>query len=76
MREIICPVCGKKAIDKSSLQNKMFCSRLCLNRYHDRKRSKPVEKVCQHNAWVLCMDKQCDRCGWNPVVEQARKGNK
>ena len=27
---------------------------------------------CNHNAWVTCRDGNCEKCGWNPVVAEAR----
>lgn len=27
---------------------------------------------CDHNIWVQCEKKECDKCGWNPEVAQAR----
>ncbi len=73
MREFTCVVCGTKVIDTSRTQNRMFCSKLCSNRYYEKKRSKPIEAVCKYNDGVLCANHKCDRCGWNPVVEKARK---
>lgn len=29
--------------------------------------------VCLFNTSVDCLDKKCDRCGWNPEVDKARK---
>lgn len=28
---------------------------------------------CKHNAWIQCEEQQCENCGWNPEVVQARK---
>ena len=34
----------------------------------------PKKQPCPHNAFVGCMyPSQCDRCGWNPVVEKKRQ---
>ena len=72
MREFICAVCGTKAIDNSTTQNKKFCSKSCQWKYHEHKRDKCVETECKYNSGVLCGNPQCENCGWNPVVEKAR----
>lgn len=28
---------------------------------------------CYFNAGVACTDKKCERCGWNPAVDKARR---
>lgn len=28
---------------------------------------------CDHNPAVLCSEKKCDSCGWNPVVAEERR---
>lgn len=32
--------------------------------------------VCKYNQWVLCEDRNCNECGWNPKIEVKRKGRK
>lgn len=33
----------------------------------------PKELQCPFNAWVKCPEKNnCQKCGWNPVVEKER----
>lgn len=27
---------------------------------------------CDHNEHVICRDRKCEKCGWNPVVAEAR----
>ena len=73
MREFICAECGAKSIDNSPQQNKKFCSKRCLDRYYDKQRQKPKEAECKYNDGVLCARRKCEKCGWNPEVEKARK---
>lgn len=72
-REFICVVCGGKGIDNSRNQTKKFCSDRCKNKLFNKARPAPVVEVCIYNDGVDCMDKQCDRCGWNPAVAAMRK---
>ena len=73
MREFTCVVCGAKVTDNSPTQNRKFCSTKCQYRYYERTRIKPTESECKYNSGVLCACKKCDKCGWNPKVEKARK---
>lgn len=29
--------------------------------------------LCRFNTSINCMESDCSRCGWNPVVERQRK---
>ena len=31
-----------------------------------------MEFICPHNPEVVCQDKKCETCGWNPPVARAR----
>ena len=33
----------------------------------------PILFECPYNKAVICDFKKCERCGWNPRVEQIRK---
>lgn len=37
------------------------------------KKNEVLENSCLHNAMVLCIKRDCFRCGWNPAVEEKRK---
>lgn len=40
--------------------------------YHVR--AIPKELQCPFNEWVKCPEKkECNKCGWNPKVENERK---
>lgn len=73
-REFTCFVCGEKGIDRGIRQNAKYCSTRCRN-YANRKGIKiEIENLCMcmHNEGVLCTIHQCEGCGWNPAVQQAR----
>ena len=75
-REFTCAVCGAKGIDRSPAQKRMYCSDECntrafrVRRGYELKTSIPS---CIYNKEVLCLDDDCESCGWNPKVEQKRK---
>lgn len=73
MREFICKECGVKCLDRSPAKSRKFCSKQCQQRWRDKQRAQPIEMPCLYNEGVQCMKPKCDRCGWNPVVEQKRK---
>ena len=76
IRYFKCVVCGKRGMDKSSTQNRKFCSQECSDFYHRRKKGiglKGDERVhCKFNDGVVCHTHKCRGCGWNPVVAQKR----
>ena len=76
MREFTCVICGAKGIDRSATQRKKYCSTECANKARYCKRGNEAETICKFNDGVQCVDQQCERCGWNPAVEQRRKENK
>jgi hypothetical protein len=75
--EFVCPQCGKvKRVDRPSKIGK-FCSHACADasrRKYPVKVKVEVEPrdVCKYNDGCRCSTQDCDRCGWNPVVAQAR----
>lgn len=73
-REFICVYCGQTDIDNSPTQSRRFCSDHCRNAFHYTRRTKPVETVCLYNDGVECATHNCTRCGFNPEVEEKRKG--
>ena len=78
-REFSCFLCGKKGIDRTCRQNRMFCSANCRNKYYYRMNTskdimlyKKKKNSCVHNDEVHCVEHNCDKCGWNPAVAQKR----
>lgn len=68
-----CPVC-RRVIPVDSKAT--YCSRTCVNFAYFRRHSKikrSEECLCLFNGEVLCSKKECENCGWNPVVEKRRK---
>ena len=74
MREFTCIVCGKKSIDKSPSQSKIYCSRKCIAKhwYEAHKDDHSEKQVCKYNEGVDCFDGKCESCGWNPEVAKKR----
>lgn len=68
IRYFKCAVCGKRSLDQSSAQNKRFCSSECRNAYHNKARS----RACKFNEGVVCSNRACKTCGWNPEVAKKR----
>lgn len=33
---------------------------------------KPNESLCVHNSHVLCAERNCKKCGWNPECHKRR----
>jgi hypothetical protein len=75
-RETACIICGRKIIDKSTTQTRMYCSEACNYRAF-RERHGLIAKLnspsCTYNIHVQCDMQKCSTCGWNPKVEQRRK---
>lgn len=69
-----CLHCGKE-IAEGRLAS--YCDKACKDaayyrRYHP-KMTLTKECLCYYNDEVLCVQKECEKCGWNPVVEKRRK---
>lgn len=68
-----CPVCHEVIPEDSKAT---YCSKACSQAAYYRRHSKLVlakECLCFYNDEVLCTNKECENCGWNPVVERRRK---
>lgn len=69
-----CLFCGKE-IEEGRDAN--YCDRTCREAAYYRKRYPKMtlsqECLCYYNDEVLCVQKECANCGWNPVVEKRRK---
>lgn len=72
-----CVICGTEFV--KTRPDRKYCSRICAyaaaNRaYEARKKEKLAEKVegCPYNKELVCSNRNCESCGWNPVVEKRR----
>ena len=65
-----CATCGKRGMDISPQQNRRFCSKQCCANYFNNKRY--GGEVCDFNEGVLCKQRNCRKCGWNPKVAKKR----
>ena len=72
-KEFTCVICGKKALDKSTTQSRMYCSQKCASVAYERNRKTRRKACCIHNSEVQCFGHKCSSCGWNPKVETRRK---
>ena len=71
-REFICCVCGGKGIDRGMSQNAIFCGQKCRNKGHRMGIRIENLSLCKHNDGVSCNNYNCEGCGWNPDIQQAR----
>ena len=70
MMEVKCLVCHKRAMNNGN--NGRYCSVEC--REAARRASYGWGDIrCQFNDYVNCGVQECEKCGWNPEVEQKRK---
>lgn len=80
MFEYTCEYCGKvrQARDRSRVRR--FCSLACSAESRKKPKKELVKRryreelgecVFQPTS-VLCADRKCGSCGWNPVVAKAR----
>lgn len=72
--EFVCQQCGKvKQVGRPSRIGK-FCSHACADasRRTLPGKGEPVRYDCKYNEGCQCSSQDCDSCGWNPVVAQAR----
>ena len=74
-REFICLECGEKAIDRSFNGCGKFCSQNCTAAHYYRSKHPDAKKpnLCLFNKWVVCEERNCVSCGWNPAVAKMRK---
>ena len=80
--EKVCPKCGTEFKTVRGYQK--FCCKRCSNRGRtiekgDFDDSLTWEKIeedgrwqCPYNLEVSCVVRNCSKCGWNPVVAEAR----
>ena len=74
----VCVVCGAEF--EMTRPHKTHCSRRCTMIERNRKarakakaKAKLVGVYCLYNEDIICYERKCDSCGWNPVVAQRRK---
>ena len=75
-----CPQCGE--FFERTRPDKKYCSPQCKAKRNNK--ASAVRKLeiinergigCPHNDGVICTDRQCGACGWNPVVAERRLKN-
>ena len=64
---VVCEKCGRQFITR--YRGARFCSHQCAN---SRKRGAGIGS-CPHNEAIICNERKCGSCGWNPAVAQKRK---
>lgn len=72
----VCLICGTEFV--KTRPDKKHCSRRCTQISADRaKRARVREKGtdCPHNKELVCTDRKCDTCGWNPAVAKRRSAS-
>lgn len=87
MDQKVCAYCGK-VLEGKKRRNKYCCGECMAKDYSRRKMGVkrvvvdedfPWKKIggyfyeCRYNEGCQCRNRQCDTCGWNPAVENARK---
>lgn len=69
-----CLYCGKEIAEGRDVN---YCDRTCREAAYYRKNHPKMvlsqECLCYYNGEVLCSQRECENCGWNPVVEKQRK---
>lgn len=68
-----CMICGTEFV--KTRHDGKYCSRRCTQISAKRaKRARDMEKGtdCPHNKELICTNRNCESCGWNPVVAQRR----
>ena len=74
MFEFVCEECGKvRKVHCRKLVGR-WCSRECYNksRFGTRRIQSQVTWCVFQPESVICGDRKCENCGWNPVVANAR----
>ena len=77
MFEYTCPVCGKVTQVRKEWQVRTHCSIACAAKAREEKmreiRANSLEGECVFQPEsILCGERNCEDCGWNPVVARAR----
>lgn len=73
----VCLICGKEFV--MTRPDRKFCSRDCAyvsasRAARARKRGEILENGtdCPYNKALVCSERKCDSCGWNPDVAKRR----
>lgn len=72
MFEFVCEECGKVKRVSNRRDIGRFCSRGCYNKNRFGINLKHVPGCVFQPDSVLCGERNCGNCGWNPVVAKAR----
>ena len=71
---LVCPICDKEFVE--TRPGRKYCSRRCANIAANRiKRERATKKRgmdCPYNNALVCSDRKCESCGWNPDVAKRR----
>lgn len=69
----VCLICGTEFVKTRT--DRKYCSHRCAhiasNRFQ-RDRKREVHTDCPHNKELICTNRNCGTCGWNPVVAKRR----
>lgn len=57
-----CLICGEPAPPKA-----LYCGPDCRNKGWHR------QEICRKSGFLVCDNGYCDRCGWNPEIEELRR---
>ena len=82
MIEKKCEYCGKVMQLMPGQRDRKFCSQECYSEYRklpintdfDWKKLRDGLYECRYHpgGQIGCTNRQCDKCGWNPEVAEAR----
>ena len=74
---LVCPICDKEFVE--TRPGRKYCSHRCAsifaNRVRREKRRQAVKKcriICKYNNGIVCDERKCESCGWNPDVAKRR----
>ena len=66
-----CENCGKQF--ETNYEHTRYCGYFCYCQAKRRRTKEARDNChCPHNTEVICLDKKCEACGWNPEVAQRR----
>lgn len=68
---VVCEACGNEFVTR--LKGARFCSHKCANGRSKTGGRSRFQTACPFNKAVICDEKKCGSCGWNPKVAQLRK---
>jgi hypothetical protein len=68
MAKFVCLYCGKEFEGRPGEENRVLCSKKCYQNFMYEQ----THFTCPNNEAVVCTQKVCWKCGWNPKVAQKR----